>query len=199
MLDRLLALEVSALSDADKSLPLVDRAIRPMVDGVRFAGPAFTVTAPGDLLPVYRALGEVAAGDVLIIDTQGTDIAVLGEIFTTEAHRRGVAAIVVDGWCRDLAGIRRIGLPLYARGAVPNAVPGVDRTPLGGTVRCGGVDVAPGDIVFGDDDGLIVAAPERIEAALPIAEAIIAREREVLAALRAGTPLHDVLVLGADG
>ncbi|MEJ7786328.1 MAG: RraA family protein [Solirubrobacteraceae bacterium] len=199
MIERLLDIEVSALSDADRDLPLVDRAIRPMVPGVKFAGPAFTVTAPGDLLPVYRALAEATAGVVLVIDTQGTVDAVLGEIFTTEAHRRDLAAIVVDGWCRDLAGIRRIGLPLYARGAVPNAVPGVDRTPLGGTVRCGGVDVSPGDIVFGDDDGLLIAAPDRIEAALPAAEAIIAKEREVLRAMRAGEPLHDHLVLETDG
>jgi regulator of RNase E activity RraA len=195
MIKRLLDIEVSALSDADKTLPIADRAIRAMVAGVKFAGPAFTVTAPRDLLPVYHALGEVAAGDVLVIDTHGADVAVLGEIFTTEAHRRGVAGIVVDGWCRDLAGIRRIGLPLHARGAVPNAAAGVDRTPLGGTVRCGGIDVAPGDIVFGDDDGLLIAAPERIEAALDRAEAIIAKEREVLRALRAGEPLHEHLKL----
>lgn len=195
MVERLLDIEVSALSDADRSLPLVDRGIRPMVAGIKFAGPAFTVTAPGDLLPVYRALGEAAAGDVLVVDTQGTESAVLGEIFTTEAHRRGLAAVVVDGWCRDLAGIRRVGLPLYARGTVPNAVGGVDHTPLGGTVRCGGVDVRPGDIVFGDDDGIIIAASEQIEAALPVAEAIIAKERTVLRALRAGEPLHDLLKL----
>lgn len=195
MLERLLDIEVSALSDADRTLPLVDRAIRPMVAGVKFAGPAFTVTAPGDLLPVYRALGEAAAGDVLVIDTQGTDQAVLGEIFTTEAQRRGLAGIVVDGWCRDLAGLRRIGLPLYARGAVPDAVPGTDRRALGGTVRCGGVDVSPGDIVFGDDDGVLIAPAGRIEAALPAAEAIIAKERAVLDALRAGEALHDHLKL----
>jgi 4-hydroxy-4-methyl-2-oxoglutarate aldolase len=195
MLERLLDIEVSALSDADKSLPLVDRAIRPMVADVKFAGPAFTVTAPSDLLPVYRALGEAPEGHVLVVDTQGAELAVLGEIFTTEAHRRGLAGIVIDGWCRDVAAIRRLGLPLYARGAVPNAVPRVDRTPLGGTISCGGVDVSPGDIVFGDDDGLLIASPERIAAALPAAEAIIAKERDVLAALRAGEPLHDHLKL----
>ncbi|MFL5844735.1 MAG: RraA family protein [Solirubrobacteraceae bacterium] len=198
MVDRLLALEVSALSDADKSLPIADRAIRPMVPGAKFAGPAFTVTAPGTLLPVYRALAEIGAGQVLVVDTQGTDAAVLGEIFTTEARRRGVAGIVIDGWCRDLAGIREIGLPLHARGAVPNVAAGPDAGASGDTIRFGGIDVAPGDIVFGDDDGLLIAAPDRIEAALPAAEAIILKEREVLAALATGAALHEHLVLGAD-
>lgn len=196
MIDRLLALEVSALSDADRSLPIVDRAIRPMVPGRVFAGPAFTVTAAGDLLGVYRGLAEARPGDVLVVDTQGTDRAVLGEIFTTEARRRGLAGIVIDGWCRDLAGIVRLGLPVHARGAFPMAVPGVDDRPRGAVVRCGGIDVAPGDIVFGDDDGVLIAAPDRIEAALPAAEAIIAKERAVLEAMRGGAALHDHLSLG---
>jgi 4-hydroxy-4-methyl-2-oxoglutarate aldolase len=199
MVDRLLDIEVSALSDADRSLPLVDPAIRPMVPGLILAGPAFTVTAENDLLPVYRALGEAPAGSVLVIDTRGTERAVLGEIFTTEARRRGLAGIVIDGWCRDLAGIRAIGLPLHARGAFPGAVGGADGRAPGDVVRCGGVEVAPGDIVFGDDDGLLIAAPERIEAALPAAEEIIRKERAILAAVRGGDALHEHLRLGADG
>jgi len=199
MVERLLNLEVSALSDADKSLPVLDRAIRPMVPDVVFAGPAFTVLAADDLLPVYRALAEAQAGDVLVVATGGAERAVLGEIFTTEARRRGLAGIVIDGWCRDLAGVRRIGLPLYARGAFPAAVPGVDRAPLGGAVSCGGIDVRPGDMVFGDDDGVIIAAPDRIEAALGPAEEIIRNERAILESVRAGEPLHDHLVLETDG
>lgn len=198
MIDRLLQIQVSALSDADRSLPILDRAIVPMIDSGRFAGPAFTVTADGDLLPVYRALAEIAAGQVLVVATNGTQRAVLGEIFTTEAKRRGAAGIVVDGWCRDLAGLRRIGLPVYARGAHPAAVPGIDPAAPGGRVRCGGIDVEPGDIVYGDPDGVLIAAPERVAAALDAAEAIIAKERAILAALAAGEPLHDHLVLGAD-
>jgi regulator of RNase E activity RraA len=195
VIDRLLDLEVSALSDADKSLPVLDRAIRPMVADVKMAGPAFTVTADGDLLPVYRGLAEAAPGDVLVIATNGTEHAVLGEIFTTEAHRRGLAGVIVDGWCRDLSGIRRVGLPLFARGAYPAAVPAVSRAPLDTAIRCGGIDVNPGDIVFGDDDGVVIAAPERVAAALETAEEIIRSERAVLAAMRAGEPLHGVLEL----
>jgi regulator of RNase E activity RraA len=193
VLDRLLDLEVSALSDADKALPLLDRAIRPIVPGLKLAGPAFTVDATGDLLPVLSALAEAAAGDVLVVATGGTELAVLGEIFTTEAQRRGLAGIVVDGFVRDLAGLRRIGLPVYARGAFPAAVPGVGRAPLNRPLHVGGVDVAPGDIVYGDDDGILVAARERIAAALETAEAIIAAERAVLGRLRTGEALHDLM------
>lgn len=192
MIDRLLAIEVSALCDADRDLPVLDRAIRPLVPGVTMAGPAFTVDARGDLLPVLTALGEAAAGDVLVVATGATEPAVLGEIFTTEAARRGLAGIVVDGHVRDLAGLRRIGLPVHARGTYPAAVPGVGIAPHGGTVRCGGIEVAPGDLVLGDDDGVVIAAPDRIAAALPRAEEIVRAERAVLAGLRAGRSLHEL-------
>jgi 4-hydroxy-4-methyl-2-oxoglutarate aldolase len=187
--ERLLAIDVSALADADKSLPVVDPGVRAMVPDVRMAGPAFTVVAEGDHLPVLSALAEAAAGDVMVIATNGALVAVFGELFATEARRRGLAGIVADGFCRDLRGLRGIGLPAFARGTTPRSGTTVSRAPLDAPVACGGVDVAPGDIVFGDDDGVLIAAPERIAAALDTAERIARSERAILAA---GASLHDL-------
>ena len=188
--DRLLAIDVSALSDADKTLPVLDAAVRAMVPDVRMAGPAFTVVAQDDHLPVMSALAAAAPGDVLVIATGGGSRAVFGELFATEARRRGLAGIVCDGPCRDLRGLRQIGLPAFARGTTPRSGTTVSRAAHGATVACGGVVVAPGDLVFGDDDGVLAAPPDRISAALETAEWIARSERAILAAQARGEALH---------
>ena len=190
-IERLLEIEVSALCDADKGMPVVDPEVRAMVPDVRMAGPALTVVAEDDHLPVFGALAEAAPGDVLVIATNGGRLAVLGELFATEARRRGLAGIVIDGYCRDVAGLRRLGLPVFARGTIPSSGSTVARTPLRAPVRCGGLDVAAGDLVFADDDGVVIAPPERIAAALDAAEGIARAERAMLGAMARGEALHD--------
>jgi 4-hydroxy-4-methyl-2-oxoglutarate aldolase len=192
LVQRLRAIEVSALCDADKGLPVVDPAIRAMVPDVRFAGPALTALAQDDHLPLFAALEAASAGDVLVVVNRGGSRAVVGELFATEARRRGLAGIVVDGLCRDVAGLRRLGLPFYARGTIPASGATVSRAAVGQRVRCGGIEVSAGDIVFGDDDGLVIAAPDRIAAALDTAEAIARAEQAMLAAMAEGRALHDL-------
>jgi 4-hydroxy-4-methyl-2-oxoglutarate aldolase len=192
LFERLLRNDVSALSDSDKTLPVVDPAVRAMIPDIRMAGPAYTVVAEDDHLPVMAALADAEPGDVLVIATNGGSRAVFGELFATEAHRRGLAGIVADGFCRDLRGLRGIGLPVFARGTTPRSGTTKSRAAPGATISCGGVEVSPGDIVFGDDDGVLIAPADRIAAALETAEMIGRSERAILAAQARGEALNDL-------
>jgi 4-hydroxy-4-methyl-2-oxoglutarate aldolase len=192
LVPRLMQIEVSALCDADKGLPVLDSDVRAQVADVRMAGTALTVVAEDDHLPVMSALAEAAPGDVLVVATNGHRLAVLGELFATEAKRRGLAGLVVDGFVRDLHGLRRLGLPVFARGTNPKSGSTVARTPIGAPIRCGGVEVTAGDIVFADDDGVVIAPADRIAAALEAAAGIARAEQAILEGIRGDAALHDL-------
>lgn len=189
LVQRLRALQVSSLCDADKTLPVLDPQIRPVVRAARFVGAAFTVIAEDDHLAVLAAVGQAEPGSVLVIATRGGTRAVAGELFTSEASRRGLAGIVIDGFCRDLTGLRAIGLPVFARGVTPMS--GTMRVPpqVGIPITCGGVRVQPGDLVVADDDGVVIASADRLRDAVADAERIELGERGLVAGMARGQSL----------
>jgi regulator of RNase E activity RraA len=193
-LDSLLArarlLPVSVLSDADKTLPTLDHGIRRLAGAGTVAGRAVTVQSDGDLLSVLEGLEIAQAGDVLVIDASETPaVAIAGELIATEAHRKGLSAIVVDGLVRDLDTLRRLGFTVYARGTCPRSGTASEPPRTQVPIHCGGVDITPGALVLGDDDGVLVASAEQLGAVLDAAEAIHVTEEAVLAKLAAGGSL----------
>src|SRR3954468_20271849 len=170
-MDALARLPVSTLCDVDKSLPVVDPAIRPLTFTTRVFGPAYTVVAAGEFLSVLYAIGEAAPGDVLVIQAGGAPLAALGELLATEAWRRGLGGIVVDGYVRDRAGLPP-DLALWSRGTVPMAGRNDVAPRVGGALEFGGIRVSPGDLVIGDDDGLVIAPPDQLTACIERAEQI---------------------------
>jgi regulator of RNase E activity RraA len=112
-------------------------------------------------------------------------------LFTTEALRRGVAGIVIDGLCRDTRTLAELDLPVYARGVAPTACPARAVPIVQVPILVGSVEVQPGDLVLGDDDGLVVATEEEVLAVLDAAEAIQLREEALRAQIAAGSSLFD--------
>jgi 4-hydroxy-4-methyl-2-oxoglutarate aldolase len=197
--ERLRALDTTTLIDAAKQLRVMDPGLRPVATGRKLVGRAVTVTANGGLLPVLDGLERAGAGDVLVVDGGGSPPALAGELFASEAQRRGLAGIVIDGYCRDTAELQVIELPFYTRGRVPNAFGAGAEPGPPAPVRCGGVEVAPGDVLVGDDDGIVVGTADELDAALDAAEALQATERSILAGIRAGTSLFDRIERHAGG
>lgn len=162
---------------------LIDGAIRAMVPGKRLLGRAVTLRQPfADSIPVHIAFDYLAKGDVLAIDRGGDyRIGCLGEMTVRMGKARGLAGFVVDGTITDIVELRELGLPIYARGTTVAAtkVLNVEGAELFGPVTIGGCVVRTGDIVFGDENGVLVIPPEDPQLAKMVSDAIAYEAKEV--------------------
>ena len=114
-------------------------------------------TGPGDNLAVMAALALAQPGDVIVVAADGfAGSAVIGDNVAWMARNAGVVAIVTDGAVRDAGGIRGIGLPVFAAAVTPNSCARSGPGRVGLPVVCGGVAVAAGDVLVGDEDGVVV-------------------------------------------
>lgn len=185
------AVDTTAICDADKTVRVLDNAIRARSATTRVIGPAFTVRCQDDLLGVLRAIETAAPGDVVVVDGGGRELAFGGELFARGALVRGLAGIIVDGGYRDIGYVSGGPLPVYSRSITPVAAPANRLGELQVPVTCGGVVVRPGDVVLADDEGVIVVDAERVAALLDAAAAIKATERRLIEKLAAGETLSN--------
>ncbi len=190
---RLAALDAASLADADKSLRVMDSGLRPLREGLKLVGIARTISCSEDFLTIIKALDESQPGEVLVVDTQHSQRAVVGELFSLEAERRGLAGIIVDGPVRDISTVKTLSMSVYARSFYPCS--GTTRQ-LGKTqleIDCGGVVVRPGDIIVGDDDGVIVGSETELSAVLDSAEMIQTSEAQIRERMACGESLLQML------
>ncbi|GAA4412848.1 RraA family protein [Fodinibacter luteus] len=193
LLDRLGRLSTTSLVDASPTLRILPPTLRPIVSGRHLVGRVVTARANRDLMSVIHALRESGPGDVLVVDPGGDDRAVAGELFGTEAQRRGLAGLVIHGRSRDTATLAALAMPVWSTGVAPHAYPARAIPETGVTLSLGGVRVAPGDLLVGDDDGLVVGAEDELAAAVGGAEAIEDREKGLQARMLDGASLFDVM------
>lgn len=156
--------------------------------GLPVCGVAVTVSArPGDNLMVHKALEVAGPGDVVVVSTNGsTTSAVFGELMGTTAVGARLGGIVVDGAIRDVDGLKALGLPAYSRTITPGGCdkdgPGEINVP----VSCGNAVVMPGDLVIGDDDGVVVVPREDVAEVFERVKALEANEAKRIAAIKGG-------------
>ena len=190
---RLSRLDTACLCDANKTFRTLDPGIRPIRSDLKLIGRARTVVCEDDFLTVLLALKEAEPGEVLVVDGRGGRRALAGELFASEAARKGLGGLVVDGAVRDIVTLHKLPVPVYSRYIFPNAgtTQRVFETQV--QITCGGVSVDPGDILFGDEDGVIVASAEEFAEGIPIAEEIQRKEEYALAQLSQGRSLLEMI------
>jgi regulator of RNase E activity RraA len=185
-------LPVANVSDVMSRMTAGGARLRPMhAPGTILAGPALTVrTRPGDNLMIHKAIGLSQPGDVIVVDAGG-DLtnALIGELMLAQMVKRRLAGVVINGAIRDSAAIRAQALPVFAAGVTHRGPykdgPGEINVP----VAIDGMVIAPGDLVLGDDDGLLCVPFEEAEAIHAAAAAKHAAEERQMANIAAGT--HD--------
>ena len=130
--------------------------------GLKMSGVAITVNArSGDNLMIHKAANMAQEGDVIVIaNGMERNRSLLGDILVKVCKSKGVAGIVVDGPIRDLEEIYRMDFPIYATGSTPGGPFKEGPGEVNVSISCGGICVQPGDIIYGDDDGVLVIPKE---------------------------------------
>ncbi|MCJ8139885.1 RraA family protein [Falsirhodobacter halotolerans] len=188
LVDGFRGLPVANIGDTMNRASLLDARLR-RISRVDMAGPAFTVKSrAGDNLMLHKALDMAAPGDVIVFDGHGDlTTAITGELMMQTAIERRLGGIVIDGAIRDLATLRDLPLSIYAAGVTPAGPykdgPGEINVP----VTVGGVVIHPGDIIVGDEDGLVAIPPADARDILTMTRAKQAAEQDKMAAIKAGT------------
>jgi 4-hydroxy-4-methyl-2-oxoglutarate aldolase len=178
IIERAQKLEVSQLCDGMKALKIphygcLTPDIHPIDPSFKMVGTAVTVeTENGDNFPIHIATYSVPKeGYVMVIDGKGyKDTAYLGDKIMGACKAMGYKGIVIDGYTRDRSGNIALGFPVFSRGLNPAGPVKKNVGKINEVITCGGVEVHPGDLVCGDEDGVCVVPRDRIEEVLLEAE-----------------------------
>ncbi|MDK1374619.1 MULTISPECIES: RraA family protein [unclassified Sinorhizobium] len=188
MVEKFLDLPVANVSDVMSRMTAGGAALRPLHASSVLAGAAFTVkTRPGDNLMIHKALLMAGPGDVIVVDAGG-DLtnALVGELMLSHARAIGVTGVVINGAVRDYGWIKTNTFPVFAAGITHRGPykdgPGEINVPI----SLGGMIIEPGDLMLGDDDGLVCIPFDQVEEVYAQAKAKNEAEAKTLANTLAG-------------
>jgi regulator of RNase E activity RraA len=204
LVEQFKTLDVCCVSDAmDRmGVPCALYGIKPVNNDVIMCGRAFTVHyVPCGIVKgtVGDFLDDIKAGEVAVIDNAGRDYCtVWGDLMTIAASRNGLAGTVIDGVCRDVPVVRKLKYPIFSRGYY--MATGKDRVEVDAvniSVSISGIRVNPGDLIMGDDSGVIAIPQELIVQCLEAALDIAGKEDEIAKAILEGKSLKEARSKGA--
>lgn len=180
IIDRAKRLSVAQICDGAKAakLPIIndgcmDCEMMPVASGMKMVGTAMTVeTSDGDNFPIHLVCYKTPQpGYVMVVDGKGyKGRAYAGSLMMGACQAVGYAGAVVDGCTRDKEELSKMGFPVFSRGHMPRGPYKKNEGTVNTPIICGGVKVKPGDLVAGDDDGVVVIPREYVEAVLEQAE-----------------------------
>ncbi|CAM2772404.1 MULTISPECIES: 4-carboxy-4-hydroxy-2-oxoadipate aldolase/oxaloacetate decarboxylase [Janthinobacterium] len=158
-------LGAATIYEAQGAKGALDSGIKPIAPGMRLAGPALTVdTRPADNLMLHYAMLKARPGDVLVVDAKGfMEAGVWGDVFTEQAQRIGLAGLVIHGAVRDAAAMTQAGFPVFSRGLSIKGTGKHQPGRLNVTITIGDVGIDPGDIIVGDQDGVVVVRRHEVD------------------------------------
>jgi len=188
------------IADAQERAGVMHSYIRPLIPELRFAGPAMTIRLePGNQVDCLVALPVAKAGDVIVVDAAGeTETSIWGGLMSGLCKMQGVAGAVIDGGMRDTDETRDLQFPIFSKSIVPRST----HTPYSGrmepievnvTIQCAGVVVSPGDIVIGDEIGVVVVALDDAAQVLEKARALADQEERARRKIHEGKTLDELL------
>jgi 3-hexulose-6-phosphate synthase/6-phospho-3-hexuloisomerase len=187
------------VADSQERAGVMRSYLRP-IDRQRFVGPATTVRLePGNQVDCLDALPVAQAGDVIVVDAAGeTETSIWGGLMSGLCLMGGVVGAVVDGGIRDIDETRDLGFPMFSKSVVPRST----HTPYSGRmepievnvpIQCAGVIVNPGDLILGDEIGVVVIPLERAAETLKKARDLAAKEELARQKIKEGKTLEQLL------
>ena len=184
------------IGDAQGGRAALDAGVRSLGTGpLPICGPALTCYLGVNAnLALIAAIKLARPGDVIVAATDGFEgAAIIGDILAGMARNRGIAAIVTDGMARDITGLREAGLPIFARGITPNSAVRQAPGTVGLPVQIAGHSVASGDLVFGDEDGVVTIPAADIAKVADRMDEIAQAEKGLIEKVANGLTDHPVI------
>lgn len=182
ILDQLKQFSTAAIADTEhESVKTLAPAIKPVHPDCAFAGTVRTVALDSSALwaPV-QTLDTALEDEVVVVDADDSvDEAIWGELLSTHATATGVRGMVTNGAVRDISGIREIGFPVFAQAVTPRGPSGSEETERNVQVTVGGATIDPGDVLVGDESGVIVIDHDAVGVVTSAAEVVVQTEQEV--------------------